>query len=102
MKIKIGGLDYDVIEEPNLCAEDGTRRLNGHIVYDRCQIKIDNGLNPQAKNITMWHEIIHGILTHAGVKDHDETHIEVLSYGLDQVLRDNPYLRQYYDHHSAP
>ena len=87
--IKIGGIDYEVEEVQNLCAEDGIKRLNGHIIYDSCKIKLDAGLNPQVKNVCLWHEILHGILTHAGITDHDEAHIEALSYGLVQVLRDN-------------
>lgn len=93
MKIKIGGLDYEVIEEHNLCAEDGTKRLNGHIVYDQCQIKVDSTLDRQVKNQTIWHEILHGILTHAGIEEQSETHIDVIAYGIVQVLRDNSELR---------
>lgn len=90
--IKIGGLDYEVEEVQNLCAEDGTKRLNGHIIYDSCKIRIDQGLNQQVQTVCMWHEIIHGILTQAGIDNHDEAHIEALSYGIVQVLRDNPEL----------
>ena len=90
MVVKIGGIDYEVIEEHNLFAYDGTTRLNGHIVYDKCQIRIDDTLDPQAKNQTMWHEILHGILTHAGIDEQSETHIDIIAYGIIQVLRDNP------------
>lgn len=95
MIIKIGGLDYELIEEYNLCAEDGTKRLNGHIIYDKCQIKVDQNLNQQVKAVTVWHEVLHGILTQAGVEEHDEKLIEILSYGIVQVLRDNPELSEY-------
>lgn len=90
--IKIGGLDYEIEEVQNLCTEDGVKRLNGHIIYDSCKIRIDQGLSQQVKNVYMWHEIIHGILTHAGIDNHDEAHIGALSYGIVQVLKDNPFL----------
>lgn len=93
VNVKIGGLDYEVEEVQNLCAEDGLKRLNGHIIYDACQIKIDQGLNQQVKTVCLWHEILHGILTNAGVGKHDEATIEALSYGIVQVLRDNPELK---------
>lgn len=92
MVIRIGGIDYEVEEVPNLCTEDGTKRLNGHILYDSCRIRIDENLSQQTKSLVMWHEILHGILTHAGVQEQSEAQIEALSYGIVQVLRDNPQL----------
>jgi hypothetical protein len=38
------------------------------------------------------HEVLHGIFTNADVQNQDEHLIAVLSYGLVQVLRDNPAL----------
>lgn len=92
MVIRIGGIDYEVEEVPNLCTEDGAKRLNGDIFHDRCQIRVDQNLSPQIKSVTVWHEIIHGILTQAGARKQDETQIEALAYGIVQVLRDNPQL----------
>lgn len=88
--IRIGGTDYTVIEEKDL--RDGNTGLNGHIVYNDCQIKVESEMTPHVQWITIWHEVLHGILEHAGMGDHDEKMIIALGYGVAQAIRDNPYL----------
>ena len=95
-KVKIGGIDYKITEHVNLCDEVGSKRLNGHILFDACEVRLDASIEPQMKNVVLWHEILHGLLTHAGVENQSETFLDVLSYGIDQVLRDNPALSEYY------
>lgn len=89
--IRIGGIDYTVSEHKDL--RDGDTWLNGHIIYDQCQIRVDSELADYRKFVTIWHEVLHGLLEHAGMGDHDEKLIIALGYGITQVLRDNKYLR---------
>lgn len=89
--IRIGGTDYKIVEEKDL--HDGGTWLNGHIIYNHPQIRIESEMDEYIKWVTVWHEVLHGILQHAGQGDHDEKMIEALGYGVTQVLRDNEYLR---------
>jgi hypothetical protein len=87
-KVKIGAVDYQVVEVENLV--DGVTVLNGHILYNESVIKLEQNMSVQQKDVTLWHEIIHGILTHAGFSNHNEKMVEALGYGVLMVLRDNP------------
>lgn len=53
-------------------------------------IHVDKGLDDQMKRISIWHEVLHAILAHAGYREHPEDLIEALSYGIVGVLNDNP------------
>lgn len=90
--IRIGGTDYAVLVEKDL--RDGNTGLNGHIVYNDCEIRIEKEMTPHVQWVTAWHEVLHGLLQHAGYGDHDERMIEALGYGVAQALRDNPWLRE--------
>lgn len=92
MQIKIGPLCYEVVEVAELASAGG--ELHGDINYRKCRIRIDADDAPQIKRVTLWHEILHGILTGAAQsEDHNEAHIDALAHGIIQVLRDNPQLR---------
>lgn len=93
--IRIGGVDYAVKQINDL--RSGNTGLNGHILYNDCEIRLEQEMTPQIKHITIWHEVIHGILEHAGISDHEEKMVIALGYGVTQVLRDNPYLREFVD-----
>lgn len=89
--IRIGGTDYKVKEIRDL--RDGNTGLNGHILYNDCEIRIEEDMSDHIKLVTAWHEVVHGILEHAGISDHKEAMVVALGYGIVQVLRDNEYLR---------
>jgi len=93
-QIKIGATKYRIVTEKNLVGDDGLKRLDGHIRYSSSEIKLDADLGPQARRQVIWHEVLHGIMTHAGIETHDEHLIEAISYGLMNVLQDNPWLAQ--------
>jgi len=84
----IGAIDYEVKEE----ARTGVDGLYGTILYSDSVISIMPGQSPVHKEITLWHEMLHGIMRNAGIKDHDETVIIALSHGIVQLLKDNPLL----------
>jgi len=50
-------------------------------------------MKPSIRRVTLWHEIVHGILYAAGQTDHDEVLTDAIAHGIVQVLRDNPELR---------
>lgn len=90
--IRVGGIDYTVVERVDL--RDGETWLNGHIVYNDLEIRLEEQLSPHKKWVVAWHEVLHGLLEHAAMDEHDEKLIVALGYGVTQALRDNPWLRQ--------
>lgn len=90
--IRIGGFDYDVVEKERLRNEQDVR-LSGQIACEDLEIRVDSDISDRFRPLVLWHEVIHGILQHAGISDHNEQQIEALAYGIMQVLRDNPWLR---------
>jgi len=89
--ITIGPLIYTVVEVEELASASG--QLYGDIDYGRCRIRICADSDPQIRRITLWHEVLHGILAAAAqTEDHNEAHIDALAHGIVQVLRDNPEL----------
>ena len=44
------------------------------------------------KRVTLWHELIHGILENAGIHNHDEQQIDAIAYGIVAVLQAVPAL----------
>lgn len=88
MRVLIGPIAYQVVET----------ELNGNLCGDidtmKCRIRIEQSMAPDIKRVTLWHEIVHGILFAAGITDHSEIQVDALAHGLVQLLRDNPELRQ--------
>ena len=89
-KIRIGPIAYKVVMVKELAADVGM--LHGDIRYDKCRIRLCADDDPQLRYVTLWHEAIHGILHAAGIEDHDEPMIVALSYGIAQIIKDNPQL----------
>jgi hypothetical protein len=95
-QVSIGGILYRV----QLGAKEGEERpvannpdhiLLGKILYHEAKIYLEETQDPQAMRVTLWHEIIHGILEHAGQSEarDNEPIVHALSYGLTQLIRDN-------------
>jgi len=87
--VRVGAIDYEVEYVKNLCDLEGTTRLNGYIDYSRSLIQLDTNLSVQASTVTLLHEVIHAILTQAGIDEHDEILIQVLAYGLYGFMKEN-------------
>lgn len=87
--IKIGAFNYKVVLEESELDGDA---CDGLMDYAQAKISISNKQDDQIKVQTLLHEILHGIMHQAGYIDHDEGVINTLSYGLIQVIRDNPEL----------
>lgn len=89
-RIKIGGTMYAVRCVPEL--HDGDAKLSGWYREGDSELLIDAALAPQSAYQTLWHEILHGVLTAAGRSEQPEGFIETVSFGVVMVLRDNPAL----------
>ena len=92
--VKIGLVTYTVEEKADLYQlTDGRKEaLHGEIWHAEAAINLEANQNVDVKLVTLWHEILHGILHSAGHENHPEPTIIALSYGLVQILRDNPKL----------
>ena len=88
--VRIGGVEYAIEEVeiarlgPNLCY--GTIDYTGSTI----QLSTMDDASHQHKCITLWHEILHGLLEHACVHlENEEEVVDVLGKGVYQVLQDN-------------
>lgn len=89
--IKIGPIDF-VVEEVSSLVIDG-EVVAAHVDHNQGVIKIEADFNTIVKLISLWHEVIHEILTQGGFSDHDERMIEVLSFGIVDAIKRNSALR---------
>lgn len=86
-KIKIGGLTYTVEITDRL--DLGVAHCSAEILYNDLIIRV----TPQAKEkmeADFWHEVVHGILSMLGYKQHEEKRVEEFAQALYMVLQDNP------------
>jgi hypothetical protein len=90
--VKIGPFDYEIVEIEGLRDESDGKKLDGWITHHNLTIKLEASLSPPIKRQTLWHEILHGILTKAGDREQNEWIMEALSFGIVEVLQDNPWL----------
>lgn len=87
--VRINGVDYEIIQESPILM-DGVE-CYGKINFAECTIQLkDKGISEQHKAVTLWHEILHGIIDGSGLElDNKEEIVERLSRGVYQVLQDN-------------
>lgn len=87
--VRIGGVDYKVQEYPDL--NDGVNVAYGHISYEDSIIYLNSKNQKHQKScITLWHEILHGIIEHANLEiENEEQVVDTLAKGVYQVLQDN-------------
>lgn len=87
--LRICGFDYSVSfkEAPIV----GGELCDGSHNRSTLQIEIREGLPPQMKYLTLWHEILHAIIDSAALKvENEEAVVEAVANGIVQVLQDNP------------
>lgn len=87
--VQIGPVTYTVKEE----ARTATEGYYGQIIFSESMITLTPGMSDSLKLITLWHEILHALLHQAGLKDHDEHVIVPISFGIVDILENNPQLR---------
>jgi hypothetical protein len=90
-KVRIGSCDYEVILTDKPILREG-QQCYGHIDLEHREIEIDNTLQDiQGQEITLLHEIAHGIIYERDLKLQDEEFIvHELAKALHQIIRDNP------------
>lgn len=91
--IKISGVDFEVKLEPNLFISDDTIS-KGEICFAKSLIRISSHIDLQVQELTLLHEIYHGIVTDRKLnefldEDMNEYFVNQISHGLYQVLRQN-------------
>ena len=81
-QIRIGGVEFEVFPEHRL--NDGERILAGQIRYMECQIALAAESSHEYKCLSLWHEIMHGILLNIGREDlsNDENFVTVLGNAI--------------------
>lgn len=88
--MKIGPMNFKVfMDNPETMAEE----YNGMVRYNDQIIVLKDRLHPELTRQVLWHEIIHVILTQAKI-EHDEKLVDVLAYGVFQVLQENGEMRE--------
>lgn len=92
-KVRIGGIDYAISCEDTV--RNSTTLLYGEINYSSSVIRISktdaSGFHKQC--VTLWHEILHGVVEHLGIDlEHstEEQIVTAISKGVYQVIQDNP------------
>lgn len=96
--VRIGPVAYRICQVHDLMGtDDGGKSiwLNGRCRYTSARIELCDELGEQVKPVGLMHEVLHGILEQAGVKEQPEDVIIALGYGLVALLRDNPELVDY-------
>ena len=91
MKIEIDGCNYNVLysKEPIIV---GSRTCYGSIDYDTSIISIDANVSEYTKNVSLLHEIVHGILDSRGFHEEsaDEDFVEQVARCLYSTLLHSP------------
>ena len=92
--LTVGPLVYTVEEIADLRHEGVP--IFGEINPTRkvCYITIERDMPMQRKQVTLWHELIHAILNHAQRSDVSDEVVGVLAFGIVDLLKDNPWLRE--------
>lgn len=88
--IRIGGVEYAIRYGENV--RIGNDLLYGKINYDDLVITLSttDGTAHEKQCLTLWHEILHGIVNHAGAKiENEEDIVEMFAKGVYMVLQDN-------------
>ena len=102
MKIKVGPINYEIVEVSDLRADDDTK-LYGQISWTTCEIRIKPNQHAQQRRQTIWHEIVHVLLEQLGCnKDiNNEAFTTALAHALMQVVQDNPFLAEEVERESS-
>lgn len=90
-KVRIGYMDYDVIQtENNLCL-DG-RECLGIIHYEDAKIELNINRNIQKQHQAFLHEVVHGIVRDRGIEwgENNELYTDEIAKGIYCLIRDNP------------
>lgn len=88
--VRIGGTEYAV--KLILHLRNGNIAAYGHIDFESSVIELSDtdGVEHQKRCKILWHEILHGIVEHAGLEiANEEAVVDMFAKGIYQVLQDN-------------
>ena len=90
--IRIGSLVYTVEQDDELFGMN----LDGEIMHSKGRIRLRPDMTREYEFMILWHEVLHGIMTHTGIDEllgeHEEKFIKVLAYGVADAIRNNSLL----------
>ena len=91
MKIEIDGCNFEVIYSKEPIIVDN-KTCYGSIDYDSSTISIDANVSEYTKNVSLLHEIVHGILDSRGFHEEsaDEDFVEQVARCLYSTLLHSP------------
>jgi predicted SprT family Zn-dependent metalloprotease len=96
-KVKVGGLEFEVLEDVNVNNEG---QVFGSTHFRKQKIFIEPDEKQQKKEQTFFHEVLHAVWWQAGLhsrykeqKNLEEEIVEALANGMYQVLKDNDLLK---------
>lgn len=91
MKVEIDGCNFEVIYCKEPIVVDG-KACYGSIDYDSSTISIDNNVSEYTRNVSLLHEIVHGILDSRGFHEEssDEDFVEQVARCLYSTLLHSP------------
>ena len=89
-RARVGPVTFAIKLVKELASEAG-ESLDGHISFHDSAILLRAGMGPQRTRQTLWHELAHAVLAHAGI-EHDEHMVELISNSYLMLLIDNPWL----------
>lgn len=90
--LKVGPLRYAILRVPKLTDAAGEKRLAGYIDYARCRVSIDADLAPQTERHALFHEGMHGWLSHMGRHEVPEALVDAIAFAALALFEDNPEL----------
>jgi len=89
--VRVGALNYKVTETKDLKDKDGVKLL-GQVTYQNQILEISDAQSEQQKPFTLFHEILHAIFDQYGTEQPSEAFIDLLTYTIPSLLRENPTL----------
>lgn len=88
-QVQIGPIRYRVEHTYPLIARDG-ELLYGEIAYEEAVIRVSSRAADSLVPVILWHEILHGMITQAGLKVENEEQVcEALSHMLADFMERN-------------
>jgi hypothetical protein len=85
MHVKIGAFDFAIEYDDRLEENSQLGRIN--LTGGTIGIRPDMAIS--LERMTIMHEILHGIMFTAGIRDLDESLVNIMAHGITQVLKDN-------------
>ena len=87
----IGPIQYEIVQVKDLHGDSDNlvgRKLDGDIDYRQCVIRIERDNSNQVKTNTLIHEVVHGLMTQAGI-ELKEREVNLLGYAFQDLIRNN-------------